>query len=223
MHAMTTTGASGLRGGGIAGVLAGLAFALGIILPTLPGGNGGVSRALERCSESGTRWTALPAAAMLVAAALLLAWFLATVVKQVPAVDTALFVTVLTAAATVTLLLVAAAALAAVPVPLMMNAEAAPDAATTAMGELTVAALVAACLAGGVTIVVVSASALRAAVLPRWVQRTGLVVGPLTLLSVVFVPIVLLSVWLVLAGATTAFGRRPAVEVAPAAGVRLTA
>jgi hypothetical protein len=55
------------------------------------------------------------------------------------------------------------------------------------------------------------------------VARTGLVVGPLMLLSVVFVPMVLLSVWLVLAGAAMALRRESASEASPAAAVRVTA
>lgn len=203
------------RSAGLAGILAGLAFAAATFLPTLPGGDGGVAKALAAYRDSGTRVNAVLASALLVAAALLLAWFLATVLLRSAAAGALSVFAALTGIATVVAMLTAAAALLATATPLMMNAGAVPDAATTATGLLAVSALVVAGLAGGATVVALSVAARRTATLPTWVTRVGFVVGPLLVLSVAVTPVVLLAVWLVLAGAALAL-RGEATQPVPA-------
>jgi hypothetical protein len=89
-----------------------------------------------------------------------------------------------------------------------------------------VSALVIAGLAGGATVVALSVAARRTATLPGWVTRTGMVIGPLLVLSVAVAPVALLALWLVLAGAalaTRGASPQPATAGGVAVGVRASA
>jgi len=205
---------------GIAGIIGGLLFFAAVMSAHLPGGDSKPSDIIDYFGTTGHQASTMVIAYVLALASFLLAWFFVGVARRLRAgeggraSDVSLLAAI-TGVATVAALLLAAGALIAMSGPLLFGNQAAPGDSTVTVGWVAIGLIVVAMLPAAVAMFAISLAAGRSGALPRWNVRVGYVCAiVLAPGSLVFSPMLALTVWLVSTGITLI---RPAPARAAAA------
>jgi MFS family permease len=205
----TESARSGLRWGGIAGIVFAVAFVVGILLSTdTPDGDESDRKWIDYFADSGNRRMIIIGVFVLGFAALAFIVFLGVLRERLrdasPGAEWVSTVAFASGIAFVALLGVAGAGLASVAAgisiadnPVPRDADLLRNVSGIGYGALLVFGMVAA----GLLMVTTSAAAGRAALLPRWLVVSGYVAGVIVIVGgVLFIPMVLFVLWMLIVG-----------------------